>query len=355
MKPDNIDINRPAAYLEGKTLDSGWKIEEKITNESSELGKNFSISYVAIKNNEKAILKALDFSIAMKAEDPTQEIIELSEAYEFEKALHELCKSQKLDKVVNILESGKISPFEGSIIPAPYFILEFADTNVKNVTNLNSRLNLAWLLRILHNTTVGLWQLHKKKIAHTHLSASSVLEFDKNLYKITDLGRSDIRGADNPYIKKFGPSNDPAHLTPEFLYDFQEKDWIFRSQAKDAYLLGNLVFFLFTQTDFTAWLQFYLDENHKWYNWDGTYEDVLPYLIVAYDTAIFHFEAYIEDDHIKEELVNILRYLCHPNPKRRGHPKNISSHGSSLSVERFFTKFERLAKLAEQKALNGNS
>ena len=83
----------------------------------------------------------------------------------------------------------------------------------------------------------------------------------------------------------------------------------------------------------------------------------LPYLIDSYDKAVYFFTAYVEDAELKEKLEIILRQLCHPDPKRRGHPKNIQSIGSSMSVERFISQFDYLAKVAEinlsKKVYNG--
>ncbi len=179
------------------------------------------------------------------------------------------------------------------------------------------------------------------------------MEFSKHLYKISELGSSDKKGIENPN-KDFLATGDPSYLTPEYLYGQTETDWVYKSQASDIYQLGSLIFFLFTQSNFNTWLFLGLDNlnpNYRPEKWGGTFEEVLPYLEYAYNWAIVDFFcAYLkENEELKDELEITLRQLCHPNPRKRGHPKNIASTASSMSVERFISQFTKLANLAEIK------
>jgi serine/threonine protein kinase len=341
-----IDINKPAKYLTGKTLEGGWLVKENVTKTLDYGATSFSETYLLEKNGQTAILKALDFSIALLSDDPTASLIQLSKSYDFEKELLELCKSKRLTKIINIIAQGNIPPISGSIIPVPYFILEYADRDIKSQIDFDSRFNTTWLLRILHNVTVGLFQLHNQGVAHTDVRPENIVEFSKSLQKITELGRSNKKGIENPN-KDFGSANDPSYMTPEYLYGHEETDWVYKSQASDVYQLGGLIFFLFTQSNFNTWLYHFLDDSHKRDNWGGTYNEVLPYLTEAYDKAVYFFTAYVEDEDLKSKLEITLRQLCHPDPRKRGHPRDIESIGSSMSVERFITQFDRLAILSE--------
>lgn len=342
-----MDINKPAKYLSGQLLEGGWKVGKNVTASFEYGADNFSETYLVENDGQIAILKVLDLSIALLDPDPTSALIRLSKSYEFEKELLELCK--RLSRIVNILSQGNIPPIQGSIIPAPYFILEYAERDIKSQIDFDSRLNTAWLLRILHNVSVGLWQLHGQGVAHTDLRPEKILEFNKRLQKLSELGMSDKKGVDTPN-KEYLATGDPAYLTPEFLYGHHESDWVYKSQGADVYSLGNLIFFLFTQSTFNTWMYFFLDDlnpNYRHNKWGGTFDDVLPYLIDAYDKAVYFFTAYIDDEKLRDELEVVLRHLCHPDPKRRGHPRNIASVGSSMSVERYISKFNHLASLAE--------
>ncbi len=351
-----IDINKPAKYLTGRVLEGGWLVKDNITKSTKIRANGFAETYFVEKDGQTAILKALDFSIALLDADPTAALIKLSKSYDFEKELLELCQSKRFTRVINILAKGNIPATAGSIIPAPYFILEYAERDIKSQIDFDSRLNTAWLLRILHNVSVGLWQLHGQGVAHTDIRPEHIVEFSKSLQKLTELGMSDRKGVEN-MNKAFAETGDPAYLTPEFIYGQVETEWVYKSQAADIYNLGSLVFFLFTQSTFNAWLLFFLDELNPKYrpnNWGGSFQDVLPYLIDAYDKSVYFFTAYVEDEKLKHELEITLRQLCHPDPKRRGHPKNIESISSSMSVERFISKFNYLATLAERQLASKN-
>lgn len=352
----NLDINKPAKYLTGKTLDGGWAVKDNVTKKSDYHASSFSETYIVEKDGQLAILKALDFSIALLDKNPTGALIQLSKSFDFEKELLEMCKSQRLTKIIKILLQGNIPPLQGSIIPVPYFIFEYAEKDIKSQIDFDSRLNNAWLLRILHNVSVGLWQLHNQGVAHKNVRPENIMEFSKKLQKLTELGSSDKKGTENPN-KDFLTASDPSYLTPEYLYGQVETDWVYKSQASDLYQLGNLVFFLFTQSNFNTWLFFSLDNlntNYRPEKWGGTFNQVLPYLENAYDWVISDFFIpYIEDESekLKSDLEIILRQLCHPDPTKRGNPKNISSIGSSFSVERYISRFNQLATLAENNLL----
>jgi eukaryotic-like serine/threonine-protein kinase len=344
-----MDINKPAKYLTGMTLSEGWVVKNNITKSFTEGAKSFSESYLVEKNGQHAVLKALDLSIALLDKEPTKSLVQLSKTYDFERELLELCQSKRLDRIITLIAKGTVPPFAGSIIPVPYVILEFAKQDIKSQIDFDSRLNTAWLLRILHNVSVGLWQLHGQGIAHTDLRPEHIVQFSKKIQKITELGMSDKKGFETPN-KEFLSSGDPAYLTPEFLYGHTENDWVYKSQGADIFHLGNLIFFLFTQSTFNTWLYFFLDDLNPKYRpgkWGGTFNDVLPYLIDAYDKAVYFFTAYVEDDEVKEKLEVTLRQLCHPDPKRRGHPKNINNIGNPMSVERYISQFDYLASFAE--------
>ncbi|CAN5911099.1 hypothetical protein BH11BAC7_BH11BAC7_00760 [soil metagenome] len=343
---NNVDINQPAQFLEGKILNDGWIIKSKIIPNQKSFGRNFSVSYLVEKDGKPAILKALDFSIALLDTDPATALSNLLKTYDFEKELLELCEGKRLSKIVNILSRGTIPALPGSIIQVPYFILEYSEKDLRSQLDVDSRLDIAWLLRILHNVTVGLWQLHGQGVALKNLRPENIMAFSKQLQKLSELGNADRKGISIPEREQF-ISHDPSYLTPEAIYGHEEKDWMYKSQSSDIYNLGNLIFFLFTQTNVNTWLTFYLNESHRPGNWSGSHEGVLPYLIDAYDTTILHFSAYIEDEKLRTELETTLRQLCHPDPKLRGHPKNLGMIGTELSVERYISQFDRLAKQAE--------
>src|SRR5688572_28044564 len=105
-----MDINKQAKYLTGKSLDDGWIVKENISKAQDQNAKNFAETYLVEKDGKPAILKALDFSIALLDSDPPKALIQLSKGYDFEKELLGLCKSKNLSKIIQILAQGNIPP-----------------------------------------------------------------------------------------------------------------------------------------------------------------------------------------------------------------------------------------------------
>ena len=61
-------------------------------------------------------------------------------------------------------------------------------------------------------------------------------------------------------------------------------------------------------------------------------------------------ENHLSDYEDKEKLIEAIKMLCNPDPRKRGHKKNIAQkHGSNFSLERFVETFNLLAKRAEYK------
>lgn len=337
-----MEKNRPALYLEGMSLENGWFVKGRVLKLQEFENKQFAISYIVEKGDKKAILKALDFSNALSSKDPIEAIKELTDKYEFEKSLNELCLDKRLSNIVQIIDSGVVRLSKDAIIPVPYFILEYTDESIEDQIKSDSYLNIAWLLKILHNITKGLFQLHRINVALTKLTPETIRAFSQSLYKLSELGKAEMKGRKSPY--QGDPSEiEPIYSTPEELYGYEEKDWKYRYQARDLYSLGNILFYLFTQTTINTWLSIYLNENHKWDKWGGTYEEVLPYLIEAYSKALEQFKVYVEDHELKNSLLNILSTLCHPEPAKRGHPKNTGeSKLGPLALEKYLSEIDAL-------------
>lgn len=347
---DSGATEAPAHLLVGTELEGGWRILKRVSRANGTPEDGFLVTYLVEREGAQALLKALDYSSAMNADDPNQAILDLAKTFEFEKNLLELCGEKGLTRIVKILAQGVIRPTQANGFAVPYLILEIAERDISSQIDWDREFSVAWLLKVLHSTTVGIWQLHKHQVAHTNLTADNVQEFSRELYKIAELGRAQVKGVVSPF-DKFRPTENPAYATPEYLYGHREADWVYNSQAVDAFALGNLIFFLFTRTHFSTWLHFYTADEHKWQNWGGTFQEVLPYLSLPFDTAVNHMYGRVADGDVRDALMETIRQLCHPDPRQRGHPKSIDSIGSSLSVERFISRFRHLELMAKANLL----
>lgn len=339
--------------LVGIRLDNGWVIVSKKPTPPISSGGNFSVGYIVKKDNEEAFLKVLDITRAFRFPDFTVVLENLLKAHNYECELLEACQNKRLSKIVRVLDKGQIIlPDDGSAIlipPIPYIIFEKAETTSREMLNVIDQFDLAFALRSLHNVAVGLNQLHGIGIVHQDTKPSNVLHFEKTKeHKLGDLGRGDGGNAPHAHSPIAG---DPSYAPPEHLYQHISPDRKTRRQACDTYHLGSLLMFYFTHTDTTSLIKSNLASDYHWNNWGGAYKEVLPYLYEAFDKSVGLFTSVLEqrisDKRIVEELEWSLRRLCDPDPEKRGHPKDISSVGSSYTLTRFITIFNKWATIFE--------
>lgn len=78
----------------------------------------------------------------------------------------------------------------------------------------------------------------------------------------------------------------------------------------------------------------------------GVFEDVLPYLRDAFGRGVKLFGEDVPEE-VRGEMVEVVRQLCEPDPRLRGHPRNRAGGGNQYSLERYISKFDILAKKAE--------
>ena len=71
---------------------------------------------------------------------------------------------------------------------------------------------------------------------------------------------------------------------------------------------------------------------------------MLPYIRDAFEQALEEIKPSIPLS-VQEPVMNVIRYLCEPDPRRRGHPSEnpMSQHG----LERIISTFDLLATKVE--------
>ncbi len=226
-----------AAKLSGYTLEGGWEVVRHI-DLSSTTGGCFSEAYIVKdKRGDRAFLKALDYSRALQAHDPASELQRLTESYNFERGLLQLCRSRRFDRVVSALADGKVT-VAGEVVQ--YIIFELADGDLHDHADVLTELDIAWILRSLHHVATGIRQLHSQDIAHQDVKPSNVLVFNRDVSKLADLGRSARRGAHAPH-DSLTIAGDATYAPPELLYGYLLPDWSARRLGCDLYLLGSMI------------------------------------------------------------------------------------------------------------------
>ena len=187
----------PAELLEGKTLDNGWHVDQRIDRPDSATGGHFSTSYcVSGKRGRRGFLKAMDYRKALKADDPARELQAMTAAFNFERDILEKCRDRQLSRVVTVLDSGQVRPTNGQLSDlVEYLIFELAAGDLRSFVKADTMLQSAWTLRTLHQAAAALMQLHSSGIAHQDVKPSNVLVFDElqstdTNSKLADLGRA---------------------------------------------------------------------------------------------------------------------------------------------------------------------
>ncbi|MBC8471534.1 MAG: hypothetical protein H8D56_18890 [Planctomycetes bacterium] len=337
----------PAEELIDLDLDGGWKVVSKFERSPRATGGCFSCGYIVeSKEKGKGFLKALDYSRALSSPNPAMVLQAMTEAYNFELTLCEKCSGKRLKRVVSAIGDGKVnvrSNDPASVVQ--YMIFELADSDVRTYIDSLDKFDIAWALRALHHVATGLHELHISGIAHQDLKPSNVLTFREEGSKVADLGRAAYKGSSGPH-DEFEIAGDKNYAPPELLYGYVGDDWNLRRFGCDAYLLGSMVVFFFGRGSMTGLLFSQMDEQYHWRKWSGKFDGVLPYLRDAFGKAIQRFSKDVEND-IREEICTVVRQLCEPDPRLRGHPQNRCVEGNQYSLERFVSKFNLLASKAE--------
>ncbi len=340
-----------AHALEGKTLDSGWHVTRKLPKKRGDFsGGQFSVCYLVEKNGEQGFLKVVDiYNMITSNEDVLRATSVALNMYNFEKDILVRCANNNLTRVSKLLIAS-FQNFPDFFVPNVYYmVFEKADGDVRAHVKFAGIVEDAWKLRSLHNIATGVKQLHGIDVSHQDLKPSNVLIFDKNISKIGDLGRALCESISAPHFGSDFPG-DEHYAPPEYFNQFVLPNWRDKVFAIDCYLLGSMACFYFTGQSMTALLFRKMDNfiNIR----SLSFENALAYWIKAFDEAIIVIEDHTNNIVGQDKLIEAIQMLCFPDPRKRGHLKNIQGRGNNYHLERFVEVFNLLARKAEYKIAN---
>lgn len=352
MKP-NLELHH---LLEGKNLNNGWKVIQRLDRPESATGGFFSWGYlVEHSDGRRGYLKAFDFFSRVNWDDNNWpvELEHLLREFNYEEQLLKICKNRRLSRVVAAIDSGAviIQEVEHPSNNVRYIIFELADGDVRNQIDQTDRLDVLWVLLTLHSLTLGLNQLHSINIAHQDLKPSNALLFDGlKSAKLGDLGRATRKDVESPN-DILDIAGEESYAPPELIYKNLPKTWEARRMGCDAYLLGSMIASLFTMVPMTPLILMGLDKRFLPSNWHGSYEEILPYIRLGFSKAVDYvsqeFEVAGLTGEIKDRLTEALIQLCDPDPALRGHPSDRRMQwGNQFSLQRYINLFDLLAKKA---------
>ena len=333
-----------ASLPAGLELDHGWKVVEAVDRNEDATGGNFSHSYIVEKDSHRGFLKAFDFSDAFEPGKETIQLLKLmTSAYEHEREILWMCREKRLSNVVMAIESGSVQApgidgIDGRVF---YLIFELADGDVRRQVAQEERFDTLWSIRALKDVCLGLFQVHREMVAHQDMKPSNVLAYG-NGFRISDFGRSSRRGRSVWYDDR-DVAGDATYSPPELIYGFTHPEFAVRRFGCDMYMLGNLASFMFAGVNMTAGIFSRIAPQFHPQEWQGKYQEVLPYVQEAFTRTLADIAGQIPSD-VREDMVSLIRELCNPDVSVRGHPRGIGRH-DQYSLERYVS---RLAHLADQ-------
>ena len=342
----------PSDRLVGVELPGGWCVVEKLTRAPNATGGGFSVGYIAeSREGTRAFLKAMDYAEAFSTPEKLSENVGLiAQRINFERALLSFCKAHGLRRVVTAIDTGTYRcDSQDPLSAVEYLLFELAEGDVRSHIETIHKMELPWVFQGLHAIASALDQLHRSGIAHQDLKPSNVLVFDQVVAKLADLGRSVWKGQASPH-DQLDIAGDLTYAPPELLYGSVATEWNRRRLACDAYLLGSMVVFFFTQSCMTTILFAKMPSQLHHKEWKGTFDEILPYLTDAFSRSLEHIAADVPVS-IKADVMRVVGELCHPDPGVRGKTKTLTIKANQYSLQPYISFFDLMSKKCSTRGL----
>ncbi len=337
-----------AEYLEGVELPGGLVVQRRIPDGAT--GGNFGVPYIVVREGpsepKTAFLKALNLRRLAGEPDFARALQRHTTAFNFERDILTICKDKGMKRVARLIDAGE-HRLPNCTLPVCYIIFELATNgDVRSHLGQIANVELAWTLRTLHEITVAMNQLHTHGIAHQDLKPSNILIFENFGAKVGDLGCADAMNGQTPSPRSnLNIAGDPSYAPPELIYLEVSHDWKTRRLGCDLYLLGSIIVFFFTGgASITALWRKELSLGHQPAAWPHDYRSVLPYVRDAFERGLATFGLSLPPQ-VSSQVLELVRFLCDPDPKLRGHPLNRTTN--QFGLERFISAFDVLATKAE--------
>lgn len=337
-------INSPfaSANLEGEVLAGKWEVLEPISLPATATGGCFSVSYKVrnVHTGEEAFLKVADMKRLEGVQNQMEMMQRLAEEFNFEVSIFNRCLAAS--RVVDIYDSGShtIAGLPPILNTASYMVFELAIGDIRTAASeISSHENE---FTVLHSVAHALEQIHSLGIAHLDLKPSNVMLFGDSGSKIGDMGCAGLKEHKSPRGEFLIPG-DPSYAPPEChemslntLAGFERK------KAIDLYLLGSLLFYIFSgQTALSALYESMPDDIEP-----DVERSLVLELAFARSLHVLKEEESISSLSVKDQdyIVSLARELCHPDPRKRGNTQRAFAIGSQYEARRYVSKFDYLRK-----------
>ncbi len=271
---------RPADQLAGMDLENGWRVEYKMKPREDSTGGTFSVPYIVTsREGERAFLKAMDYTSSFAGHTVMDRLFDTIQNFRHELGLLQRCTG--MSRVVRLLDYGEAHVNPNEPFSAVFFLIfELASNDIRAHVQSQDDDNIGHFLLLMHQVTVALQQLHLGEINHLDIKPSNVLMYCQRGAKLADLGRSIQNGETSPF-SSLSCVGDMRYAPPELLYAGVRPEWQTNRNGCDFYLLGNLMFFLITQTSLTQLMLGRLAKLNAAFHHSNrsiSYGEVFPYV-----------------------------------------------------------------------------
>ena len=160
--------------------------------------------------------------------------------------------------------------------------------------------------------------------------------------KLGDLGRVVRKDVSGPFDAYDWPG-DRHYMPPERWYGYRPTEWPDERDATDAFMLGSLMFFLFTGVPIQPLLIAKLPPPYLPQNWRGGFDDALVNVLRDAQARVI-VESFLPriPSNLSDSLVSIAKALTEPDPRRRGDSRARQMIGRPVGLDRFHQRFREL-------------
>ena len=355
-----------SSNLLGKKIDD-WEINGAINVPSNLVARgitDYALFYtVGDAVGNEYVMKVLDvykcYTHPLLANQRRSALIEEAiRDFRYEAALAEHCNEAKLSRLVTYISSGEI---EIDDFPQPlvcYIVYEKSNGTVLDVLDFSEKITLteslqtaAEKLKMLHDVATGVNQLHKIKVSHQDLSPSKILSVGEN-FKLGDLSRALCLNPELgcPFSLDDFNGRDYTYAPPEVIFNCKLEKEEERIYQVDNYMIGSLLVFYLTGVSYNVLLNNHLPRSMREMMCSGlSFEEVKTYLKGAHAEALLELKEDISIEEIQDGVVEIVKYLCEPDPGHRGHPKVVGEKCkvSHYDLVRTIAHLDLLSRKAE--------
>ena len=306
------------------------------------------------RGNERAFVKAIDFAAAISAPDPIGELQRLTSLAMFEREAMELCGGKKLSRLVKLLahEYVNLDPTGNPMNQVYCLVMEAGSGDLRRQLSTVGTFPPSVILGILGDVALGIGQLHRHGVSHQDVKPSNVISMtdmavaSQNLFKVADLGRVVHKAKTGPYDARQWPG-DPHYRPPERWYGYVPSNWTDAREASDAYMLGSLVFFLFTGVPLPASTSQASPAPNASGKWTGGYVEALAQVLRSIQFTIITDDLLPQlPESVRDGVINAVKELIEPDPTKRGDKNARKQVGNPVDLERFHSRFKHLSSRA---------